>query len=357
MTFQALIQDIQHAHQQARQAAGLSVNRYLTQRNWLIGYHLLTYEQNGEDRAAYGQQLMQRLAESLTKTGLKGMSARSLRQYRQFYLAYPQIWQTLSAKFGRNLSAPPNASPAEPFVPPEKLLNHLSYSHFVELLKQEDPLKRTFYEVQAIKNAWNVRQLKRQMGSLLFERTGLSQDKASLLAKLKGEQSLLPQDIIRQPYILEFLDLPQDRQWSESELETALIDHLQQSLLELGRGFCFEARQKRITINNQHFYIDLLYYHRILKCHILIELKARAFSYTDAGQMNLYLNYFKDNLTQPDDQPPIGLVLCTHDDEAEVTYATGGLENELFVSRYLVQLPSEAELKQLLEADLQRLNT
>ena len=410
MTFDNLIGKIEDIHLAAQQGAARSINRWLTERNWLVGYQLVEYEQNGQDRAEYGNQVLEKLAQDLKSRGVKGMSYRSLRQYRQFYLCYPQIWQTLSAKF----IAPPSSrlltSESNDLTPAHLLLERLSFSHFVELIKEEDPTKRTFYELQCLANNWTVRDLKRYMGSLLYERTGLSLDKEKMLAKLrnaseitqsilldllhescvretshsplcsaslpclrtkslrnlglfipsaflKGEEPLQPKDILRSPYILDFLDLPEQAEFNENDLETALVNHLQQFLQELGKGFCFEARQKRITVNNQHFYLDLLYYHRILKCHVLIDLKTRAFSYADAGQMNLYLNYFREEEQLPDDNPPIGIILCTHGEEAEVTYATGGLENELFVSRYLVQLPTEEELKQLIEADLQRFKT
>ena len=240
-------------------------------------------------------------------------------------------------------------------APLKNLVFNLTFSHFVELLKVDEPLKRAFYETQAIQGNWNVRELKRNIGSLLFERTALSKNKKSLLKKLKSESPLLPQDIIREPYMLEFLGIPERKEFTESDLETALINHLQNFLMELGRGFCFEARQKRITVNNRHFYVDLVFYHRILKCHVLIDLKTREFAHEDAGQMNFYLNYFREAQMEKGDNPPVGIVLCTHNDEAEVKYATAGLPNKLFVSRYKLQLPSEKELSDFIKRDLKRI--
>lgn len=189
------------------------------------------------------------------------------------------------------------------------------------------------------------------METLLFERTGLSTDKAAVIAKAKDELPVLPGDVIRNPYVLEFLGLEQKPEFSESDLEQAIIDHLQKFLVEMGRGFCFEARQRRITFDNNHYYIDLVFYHRILKCHVLVDLKLGAFSHADAGQMNVYLNYYKDQEMTTGDNPPVGIILCAHKNDSLVKYATGGLPQEVFVGKYLVQLPSEEELKQLIQAD------
>jgi predicted nuclease of restriction endonuclease-like (RecB) superfamily len=189
------------------------------------------------------------------------------------------------------------------------------------------------------------------METLLFERTGLSSDKEAVIAKAKDVLPPAPGDLIRNPYVLKFLGLEEKPAFSESDLEQAIIEHLQKFLVEMGRGFCFEARQKRITFDNDHYFIDLVFYHRILKCHVLVDLKVGAFSHADAGQMNVYLNYFKDQEMTPGDNPPIGIILCAHKNDTLVKYATGGLSQEMFVGKYLVQLPSEDELKQLIHAD------
>jgi predicted nuclease of restriction endonuclease-like (RecB) superfamily len=223
------------------------------------------------------------------------------------------------------------------------------------LLKIEDAFKKTFYESRAIKENWSVRELKRQIETLLFERMAKSKDKAGVLKRIQGG-TLTPDEIIKNPYVFEFLGIPEKSQYTENELETALIDNLQVFLLELGKGFCFEARQKRITVNNQHYYIDLVFYHRILKCHVLIDLKVREFAHSDAGQMNFYLNYMKENEMEKGDNPPVGIVLCTHDDKAEVKFATAGLANKLFVSRYKLQLPTENELRKFITNDVRVLS-
>ena len=233
------------------------------------------------------------------------------------------------------------------------MLNHFSFSHFAELIKIDDPLARAFYEIQAIKGRWSVRELSRQMGSLLYERTGLSKNKKSLLSKIAADVTTI-EDSIRDPYFLEFTGLKEWPEYNESDLELALLNHIQDFLLELGKGFCFESRQKRITINNEHDRIDLVFYHRILKCHVLIDLKNRSFSHADAGQMNFYLNYFKDNEMNEGDNPPIGIILCTSKDSIKVQYAIGGLNNKLFVSRYMVELPSVKQLENFIKKDVEK---
>jgi predicted nuclease of restriction endonuclease-like (RecB) superfamily len=222
-------------------------------------------------------------------------------------------------------------------------------------MKIKEPLKRAFYEIHGIKGAWSVPQLKRQIESLLYERTGMSKDKAGLVEAAHTEQRTATiEDMIRDPYILEFTGFPEHYQFSEANLETSLLDHIQSFLLELGNGFCFEARQKRITLDNEHDRIDLVFYHRILRCHVLIDLKVRKFRHTDAGQMNFYLNYYKENIIVQGDNPPVGLILCTDRDETRVKYATSGMDNSLFVSKYMTALPSEEQIIQFLRDDRDR---
>jgi len=317
------------------------------------------------------------LATAFKQKGLKGFSATNLRLYRLFYLAYPQIRQLLYEKSQDGKSILPESiwdllrhqfnvkekflihqsvtdksmeNDVNPYSPKaELLLKHFSFTHFVEFLKIDNPIKRAFYEIEGIKGNWSVRQLKRQIESLLFERTGLSKNKNSLLNRIHRQNDIPKvEDVIRDPYFLEFAGLQERSEYSESELETALLNHLQEFLLELGNGFCFEARQKRITIDDEHDRVDLVFYHRILKCHILIDLKTRKFSYADAGQMNFYLNYFKENVMSPDDNPPVGLILCTDKTSTKVKYAISGIDNQLFVSKYLVSLPSEEELEKFI---------
>jgi predicted nuclease of restriction endonuclease-like (RecB) superfamily len=249
------------------------------------------------------------------------------------------------------------STPSEPCPPkpPPELVLRFSWTHLIELVRIEDPWKRAFYENECLRGNWSVRQLQRQVGSLLYERTGLSTDKRAVIEYGRDQAAEPPlgvADLIRDPYVLEFTGLVRKPHHQESDLETALLDHLQAFLLELGTGFCFEARQKRITIGNEHDYIDLVFFHRRLRCHLLIDVKVRAFQHGDAGQMNFYLNYWKDCEMSDGDNSPVGLILCTDRDKTRVQYSTAGLDQQLFVSRYLVALPAPEELKKLLEMDL-----
>ena len=233
-----------------------------------------------------------------------------------------------------------------------------SWTHLVELLRLDDPWKRAFYENECLLGSWSVRQLQRQIGSQLYERTGLSKNKRAVVARARKQSTDAPatiEDLIRDPYILEFTGLADRPAYSENDLESALLDHIQSFLLELGTGFCFETRQFRITVGNEHDRVDLVFYHRRLRCHVLLDLKIRAFSHGDAGQMNFYLNYFKKHMMAEDDQPPVGILLCSDKEKTKVEYATAGLSQKLFVSRYLVALPSAEKLRRFVEADRARL--
>ncbi|KAB7726624.1 DUF1016 family protein [Rudanella paleaurantiibacter] len=355
MQFDTLIHNLESLHQQLSVQAARQADQLMTLRNWLFGLYIVEFEQNGEDRAAYGQQLLKRLSAELKQRGIKGMADRTLRQYRQFYLTYPEIWQSVIAKLQlankeliKKLPQPKTGiRAAEEGVPPldvQLLLDKLTYTHFAELLRVEDPLRRRFYEVEALKNNWTVRELARATTTLLAERTGLSTDKAAVIGRIKEDKPAGLSDLIRNPYLLEFLGLEERPEYSENELETAIITHLQDFLLELGRGFCFEARQKRISFDNRHYRIDLVFYHRILRCHVLIDLKIGRFDHADAGQMNVYLNYYKANEMIEGDNPPVGIILCADKDETLVEYATSGLSNDLFVSTYMAQLPNREQL-------------
>ena len=228
------------------------------------------------------------------------------------------------------------------------LLTNLSFSHFIELLKADTDTKRRFYEVHAIQNNWGVRDLKRAIESLLYERTGISTDKEATLKKHIVQNDVKPEDVFRNTYLLEFLGLEEKPYYNESDLEESIITNLQNFLIEMGRGFCFEARQKRITFDNKHYRIDLVFYHRILKTHILLDLKIGEFDHSDSGQMNVYLNYYKDNEFTSGDNDPIGIILCSGKNEALVKYATMGLPQQVFVSKYLINLPSEKELQKII---------
>jgi predicted nuclease of restriction endonuclease-like (RecB) superfamily len=374
MDFNELVQRLVSAGTQLQERAVVAVNRAATVRNWCFGLFIVEYEQNGEDRAQYGERLIGRLSASLTERGMKGVSVTALKLCRQFYLAYPEIGQTLSDQFEiplqntvsnvalRLKSSIGQTLSGQLIVPERQLARHrkrliatLSFSHFVEIIQLDEPLKRLFYEIECINGNWSVRELKRQIGSLLYERTGLSRDKDTLLSLVNEQASpLSPQHVIRDPYVFEFLGLSPHEVLLEEGLESALLDHLQNFLLELGKGFCFESRQKRITIDNEHYFVDLVFYHRLLKCHVLIELKAEKFKHPQVGQLNFYLNYFKKYEMAEGDNPPVGILLCTARDAEHVEFATAGLDNQVFVSKYKLALPTEEELKRFILEELQR---
>ena len=354
MDFKLLLKNLQQTHDFMQNRAVTIVNQSHTLRNWLYGFYIVEYEQNGEDYAQYGSRLLYRLADELKKIGIKGISYSSLTIFRKFYLYYPQIgmWireiaglEIIEKSLIRNLVALPQDFDKVEMLPADMLLSKLSFTHFIELLKIEDPSRRLFYEIETIKGNWNYRELRRQMGTLLYERTGLSLNKEALLTQIVGEkQPTTLADIIRDPYMFEFTGLKTSEVFSEKALEKALLDHLQDFLLELGTGFCFEARQKSFLIDNKRYKVDLLFYHRILKCHVMIDLKTHEFTHEDAGQMNFYLNYHIDNEMQEGDNPPIGIILCSVKNETVVRYATGALDNQIFVSKYMLQLPDEQTL-------------
>lgn len=357
MNFEQLINTIKSTHVELSSQAVKQVNHLQTIRNWLIGCYIVEFEQNGEDRAEYGTNPIPPLAQKLKAIGMTGMGQRNLYTFKEFYLSYPQILQTVSAKFNLQRISSKNIEKQDEYshlmLPIETLINTLSFSHFVELLRLDSDLKRRFYEIEAVKNAWKVRELERAIDTLLYERTGLSTDKAGVIAKIKDQKPFETKEIVRNPLFLEFLGLEEKTQYSESDLETAIINHLQTFLAEMGRGFCFEARQKRITFGNTHYRIDLVFYHRILKCHVLIDLKLGKFDHADSGQMLMYLNYYRKNEMTEGDNPPVGIILCADKDQSLVEYATAGLENELFVSKYMLQLPDKQTLQNFIEAELQ----
>jgi len=356
-----LVSAITTLHQQATGRAAAAVNQALVLRNWLIGQHIITFEQNGSDRARYGEQLLTRLGADLRRRGVSGASRQELGRYRLLSLAYPQLGDrirptvsVISRVAAKNKKRPTASVTSRPPILSADQLLTLSWSHLIELIRIKDSWKRAFYETQSITGSWSVRQLQRQIGSLLYERTGLSTDKAGLIAEVNTKAKAEPQslaELIRDPYVLEFTGLAEKARYRESHLEQTLLDHLAAFLLELGTGFCLEARQKRITVGTEHDWIDLVFYHRVLRCHLLIDLKVRPFSHADAGQMNFYLNWWTANAMGDGDQPPVGLILCTAKDAVKVEYATAGLDRQLFVSRYLVALPKVADLQRLIETD------
>jgi predicted nuclease of restriction endonuclease-like (RecB) superfamily len=356
--FDSLVSSIVHIHQQTQDFATKAVNVALTLRNWLIGCRIVEFEQEGKDRAAYGENLMASLSQRLGAHGLPQATPRELRRYRQFYQSYPQIWQSVTAKLLSDIgfSAMPSSiresvtakSQIVESVTPQ-LIQRLSFTHLVELIQLPDDTQRRFYEIECIRGNWSVRELHRQIASLYYQRSGLSQDKAKLSAMAHAAaDTLQPAHIIRDPYIFEFLGLRSRDVMAESDLEDALLDRLQDFLLELGHGFCFEARQKRILIGDEHFFIDLVFYHRVLKCHILVELKTDAFRHEHLGQLNTYVAYYKKHQMTPGDQPPIGILLCTRKNDALVEFALGDLSNQVFVSRYAVELPKKEEMERFI---------
>ena len=358
-----LISTINDVHSELQASAAIAVNKALTIRNWLIGYYIVEYEQNGEDRAEYGDKVIDTLA--LRLNHIKGIDRRSLFRFRLFYILYqyitPSIQLHLQENFGilsqkSNLSIVGSVTPhSNPnlLVPPEVITSKLSYTHIEQLLNIPDSLKRTFYEIECIKGTWSVRELKRQIASLYFERSGLSAEPEKLAELVQKKiQSQQPKDIIKNIYAFEFLDIGIKPIVEESDLETALLDNLQQFIIELGNGFCLEARQKRILIGGTYYFIDLVFYHRILKCHVLIELKIGAFEHGDIGQLNTYLNFFKAEIAEPNDNSPVGILLVAEKDHALVKYATAGMDENVFVQQYLVKLPSQEQLINHIEKEL-----
>ncbi|MBW1800420.1 MAG: DUF1016 family protein [Deltaproteobacteria bacterium] len=366
LTFDQLVDSIRHVHKQLASQAGRAINISLTLRNWVIGCYIREYEQNGADRAKYGENLFAKLSQRLKKSASVVYHPRELRRCREFYSAYPQIWGTLSPKFdlivpdairkslisdSTAVTTPAIRGAASPNLqlPPERLVKSLSFSHFVQLISVEDSLKRVFYEIECIRGNWSVRELKRQIASLYYERSGLSKNKEKLAELVRsGAELAEPELAVRDPYIFEFLGLKPQEVMGESDLEDQLLDKLQEFLLEMGHGFCFEARQKRILIGDTHNFVDLVFYHRILKCHVLVELKIDEFSHEHIGQLNTYVSWYKRNEMTEGDNPPIGILLCTRKDHPLVEYALAGMDNQLFVSKYQLELPKKEEMQRFL---------
>src|SRR5690606_24972449 len=324
--YQILVNQISSTYELGRQRAAQAVDTHLVNTYWEIGQYIVEFEQRGALRAAYGKRLLEQLATDLTIRYGKGFSRSNLNHMRSFYITYP-ICETLS--------------------------HTLSWSHYVELLKIDDPLERSFYEKQSTNERWNVRELKRQKKSSLFLRLAASKDKEGILQLARqGQQVAKPDDIIRDPYVLDFLKIPERHHYSESELESRIIEHLQHFLLELGKGFAFIGRQYRITLGNRHHYVDLVFYHRILKCFVLIDLKREEAGYEDVGQMNMYLGYFENEENTEGDNPPIGIVLAKEKDELLIQYAMHNVSSQLFVSKYQLYLPNKEELRAVIEETL-----
>ncbi len=335
LTFSDLVSGIKDIHHNLLTQSLKAVNVNLTIRNWLIGFYISEFELRGIDRAKYGENLLSELSKELQFLKISNTGHRQLYNYIEFYRIYSQISPTVSAKL---------------IISPEKLINRLSYSHLALLVKLDSQLKRTFYEIESIRGYWSVRELKRQIDTLYFERSGLSKNKKKLSKSiLTVSEKSTPESVIRDPLIFEFMGVKPEDIMNESDLEKALLHNLQQFLLELGQGFCFEARQKRILIGDTHYFIDLVFYHRILKCHILIELKIDSFTHEHLGQLNTYLNFYKKNEMCDSDNPPIGILSCTQKDHSLVEYATAGMDNNLFVSKYKLEIPSKEEIQEFID--------
>ncbi|MEZ6152762.1 MAG: PDDEXK nuclease domain-containing protein [Pirellulaceae bacterium] len=358
---ECLAQSIQTAHEELARQASKAVNISLTVRNWLIGHYIAEFELNGADRALYGDKLLDRLATRLSELGVKTCEKRRLYQYLRFYNTYPEIVRSLTAQ-SQKLLLPGIQSTvltkvrSAPALFGLKLIDSLSYTHLELLVALDDEAKRAFYETECVRGSWSVRDLKRQISSLLYERSQLSIDKHRLLDDLPVATEPSTQRLtIRDPYIFEFLGLTPLEVMSESHLEDQLLDKLQAFLLELGQGFCFEARQRRMLIGDKYYFVDLVFYHRILKCHVLVDLKLEEFTHENIGQLNTYVSWFDKHVREPGDNPPIGILLCTEKDYALVQYALAAMDNSLFVSKYQLQLPTPEVLKQQLEAERRRL--
>ena len=322
--YKKLLVNIGLAIEAARQNAVKAINTELVKANWEIGRHIVEFEQQGQERAEYRSALLARLSKDLKHLYGKGFGRRNILDMRRFYLAY-QKWQTVSAK--------------------------LSWSHYISLISISDDVERKFYERQAVNQNLSVRELDRQINSALFERLALSKDKKGVLRlSEKGHIISQPHEAVKDPYVLDFLKIPQSHRVSEKQLEQRIIDNLQQFILELGKGFAFVARQFRISLRNKHYSIDLVFYHRILKCFVLIDLKTKKVNHGDIGQMNLYLNYFKIEENVEGDGEPIGIILSAEKDEVMVEYAMGGVSNKIFASKYQLYLPDKKLLQKKIKA-------
>ncbi len=349
--YEAVFGEVSEIVEAARRSAARSVNAAMTTAYWLIGKHVVELEQGGRSRAEYGQETVERLAADLSARYGRGFSVRNIRLMRAFYLSKPnvqtpsaesadgQIWQTLSAE--SLLDAMQSRFP-------------LPWSAYVRLLSVQNERARTFYEAEALRGGWTVRQLNRQINSQFYERTALSRNKAALLAEggeARPGDGILPEEEIKDPFVLEFLDLRDE--YSESDLEEALIRHLESFLLELGGDFCFIARQRRLRIGDEWYRVDLLFFHRRLRCLVVIDLKIGKFTHADAGQMHLYLNYAREHWVRREENPPVGLILCAQKDEAVARYALEGLPNKVMAAEYRTTLPDEA----LLASEIERTRT
>jgi predicted nuclease of restriction endonuclease-like (RecB) superfamily len=325
--YKILVEQIGSLLQQGRQQTAYAVNNILVQTYWQVGKYIVEFEQSGSNKSEYGSKILDKLSKDLTLKYGKGFSRSNLIYIRKLYVTFP-IGETLS--------------------------HQLSWGHYFQILKADNDLETGFYVRQCEKENWSVRELKRQMNSMLFHRLALSKDKEGVLKLAeKGAEIQIPEDILKEPFVLEFLGIPQQEQYLESELEERLIKNLEAFLLELGKGFAFVKRQYRVPVNNRNFSVDLVFYHIILKCYILIDLKRGEIEHGDIGQMNFYLNYFRKEVNIETDNEPIGIVLGAYKDSIMVEYAMDNINNQLFVSKYQLYLPNKDELRSIIKRQLE----
>ena len=361
-SFDHLSELVLQLHDSAYSATVKAINRFATIRNYVIGFYIVEYEQHGNDRAKYGDRLLKRLAESVNK---RGNNETILKNCRRFYLANPQIKVYLTAisptaskkSLGKSPTASDKSSQISPtlsdnfITPAAELVSKLSFSHIVEILTIDDPLARFFYETECIRCCWSVKELRRQISTNLYFRAGVSQKPELLLERTEINTS--PAITIKDPFSFEFLGLRPEA-FTENDLENALIGHLQEFLLEMGKGFCFEARQKRMIIDDEYYFADLVFYNRILHCNVIIELKDDEFRHADLSQLNAYVSYFRENEMNIGDNPPVGILLCTRKGDKMVEYALAGMDNDLFVSTYMLSLPDKKTLQEFLLKEIEK---
>ena len=351
-SFEHLTDLIAEINDTAYTATVKAINRFATVRNYVMGFYIVEYEQHGSDRAQYGDRLLKRLAESVNK---KGINDTLLKVSRSFYLNYPHIKSYLqgeksaTASHQSEISATAtdefekSATASHQFITPaDRLISNLSFSHIREILTADDPLERFFYETECMRCCWSVKELRRQMSTNLYFRAGVSEKPELLIART--QKNAEPQLSINNPFSLEFLGLRPEA-FTENDLENALISHLQDFMLELGKGFCFEARQKRMLIDDEYYFADLVFYNRVLHCNVIVELKDDEFNHADLSQLNAYVSYFRENEMNEGDNPPVGILLCTRKGKQMVEYALAGMDNKLFVSTYMLALPDKEALK------------
>lgn len=361
-SFDHLSELVLQLHDSAYSATVKAINRFATIRNYVIGFYIVEYEQHGNDRAKYGDRLLKRLAESVNK---RGINETILKNCRRFYFAYTHIKVYLTAisptaskkSLGKSPTASDKSSQISPtlsdnfITPAAELVSKLSFSHIVEILTIDDPLARFFYETECIRCCWSVKELRRQISTNLYFRAGVSQKPELLLERTEINTS--PAITIKDPFSFEFLGLRPEA-FTENDLENALIGHLQEFLLEMGKGFCFEARQKRMIIDDEYYFADLVFYNRILHCNVIIELKDDEFRHADLSQLNAYVSYFRENEMNIGDNPPVGILLCTRKGDKMVEYALAGMDNDLFVSTYMLSLPDKKTLQEFLLKEIEK---